>query len=105
MEPRQNILELYQHLLQLFALLGITLMPNETATEFSKRASSVDEFLKLYNFEEVTQLFVIAKYSNHVMTEADKKRAIQIFEAYLLHFKSKCKKVKYIIYYYILGNL
>ena len=103
MEPRQSILALYQYYLQLFTLLDMQIKPDETATEFAKRMTTAHEFFKDIDFEEITDLFVIAKYSEHVMTESDKTKLIEMYNPFMQYFKFHCNKIRYLVNHYIFG--
>lgn len=103
--PRQSILALYQYYLQLFALIGLQISPNETATEYAKRISVSHDIFKELDFEGITQIFVITKYSEHTMTEDDKIKLTQFYQSLFMYFKSNCNGVKYFVYHYLFGNI
>ena len=103
MEPRQSILALYQYYLQLFTLLDLQIKPDETATEFAKRMAVTYDFFKELDFEGITGLFVIAKYSEHIMTESDKTMLVEFYNPFFLYFKSRCNKIRYLVNHYIFG--
>jgi hypothetical protein len=102
MEPRQSIITLYNYYLKLFALIDLPIKTDETASEFAKRVTQNSNY---YKFEDVTQIFILAKYSRHIMTERDKESLINFYYPFISHFKSTCKTSKYILYHYIFGKI
>lgn len=101
--PRENIIALYGYYLNLLSISGLSMSPGETPYTYAER---IDRYLvsKPTSFSSVTDVFVLARYSQNPLGENEKEFVNLYFEELTTKVKSRLGKLKFFIYNFILGK-
>jgi hypothetical protein len=103
LEPNNSVLEYYKYYINILKYFKLDLMNGETPIQFSKRVDSYFKFGEIC-FIDITNIFLIARYSNNKIKLSD-KNIMKEFNIHLL--KAIKKRVTVFNYYfdrYILGK-
>ncbi len=128
MSPRDSIIELVGHYINILSAHGFPMEPGETPLEYSRRINNYfifekysyknedkDSFAKrILNAEELQKysffgktmdLFVLARYSPAEMMQSHKNTALAFYGTLVAEIKDNLGITKYFIYRYLLGRI
>ena len=101
--PRQSVLLMYGHILDLLSLQGFVLQPGETPLEYSDRIEGC--LFPKSSLKRITDIFLEARYGKSDMHESVKFEVFSFYKFFLNDIKRKFGNKKYWIYKNILGKL
>ena len=102
--PREAVLELYKYFLKLMSMQDADIKMGETPLDHAKRLDSIGKFYP-YKMEEVTEIFVKARYSRDEVTANDFNKVLEFYNPLLKATKEYIGSLKYILYMYVLFKL
>ncbi|HHW00074.1 MAG TPA: hypothetical protein GXX36_10985 [Clostridiaceae bacterium] len=101
--PRQSILLMYGHILDVLSSQGLGLQPGETPVEYSDRIEGC--MSSNSSFKRITNIFLTARYANSDVHENEKSEVYSFYKCFLMEIKKVIGSRKYWIYKNILGKL
>lgn len=105
LEPRESIIEHYLYYLKTLVLTNMGIQPGETPGQYSERIDSYLDLGSKNNFRDVTEKFIISRYSQNGISLYD-KQLVADFNPYLqAKTKKEINKFKFFILKYLLGRI
>lgn len=98
---RQAVLKLYEYFLKLLSVQKADINAGETPLDHARRLDNMEMFYP-HKLEEITEIFVNARYSRDEITEDELNKVLAFYEPFLKAAKSNIGIVKYTLYMYLL---
>lgn len=99
--PREGVIKLYSYFMKYMSFQNADIKAGETPMDHAKRLDTIERFFP-YKLEEITVIFVNARYSREEITTSDFNRILDFYHPLLKSTKEKVGTIKYMLYMYFL---
>lgn len=103
--PRNSVLMLYKYYLKVLKLSGTPLKDGETPTRYSARVAGEYSFASPRAFQEITKVFMEARYSGNELAPEAKENVYAFHRELLAKAQEKVGKMRFFLWKYILGRI
>ncbi len=104
MAPRESIINAYKLILYYMSILGYGKQDDETPKDYAARMGK-SIVANHTNLKAVTNVFIIARYSNNAITDKDKAYVLDSFNNLTLYTKKNVGKLKHFVLKYLQGKI
>ncbi|NLL06288.1 MAG: transglutaminase domain-containing protein [Clostridiaceae bacterium] len=104
LSPREGALELFNYYLKFLLIQDADIKAGETPLDHAMRLDNTGRFHP-YKMEDITKIFVNARYSRDELTTSDYNRMFDFYNALLKSTKENIGTLRYVLYRYIMFKL